>query len=79
MDEDLSFGRWVKSRRVALRLTQAELADRTGYSTVTIRKIETDDLRPSQQITKRLAESSPSLLSSAPRSSAMRAARLEQF
>ncbi|MCC6167330.1 MAG: helix-turn-helix transcriptional regulator [Caldilineaceae bacterium] len=36
MDEALSFGRWVKVRRVALGLTQAKLAEQTGYSTVTI-------------------------------------------
>jgi predicted ATPase/transcriptional regulator with XRE-family HTH domain len=56
MDEDLSFGRWVKVRRVALGLTQAMLAERTGYSTVTIRKIESDDLQPSRQIADKLAE-----------------------
>jgi predicted ATPase/transcriptional regulator with XRE-family HTH domain len=56
MDDELSFGRWVKVRRVALGLTQAKLADRMGYSTVTIRKIESDDLRPSRQIAEKLAE-----------------------
>lgn len=56
MDEALSFGRWVKVRRVALGLTQAKLAEQTGYSTVTIRKIESDDLRPSRQLTGKLAE-----------------------
>ena len=56
VDSDLSFGRWLKSRRVALRLTQAELAERIGYSTVTIRKIESDDLRPSRQIAEKVAQ-----------------------
>jgi predicted ATPase/transcriptional regulator with XRE-family HTH domain len=56
MDEDLSFGRWMKSRRVALRLTQVVLAKRMGYSKATIRKLESDELRPSQQIAEKLAE-----------------------
>ena len=56
MDSDLSFGRRLKSRRVALRLTQAELAERIGYSTVTIRKIESDELRPSRQIAEKVAQ-----------------------
>jgi transcriptional regulator with XRE-family HTH domain len=56
MDVDLPFGRWLKRRRVELRLTQAELARRVSYSIVTIRKIESEELRPSLQITERLAE-----------------------
>jgi transcriptional regulator with XRE-family HTH domain len=55
MDDSFSFGHWLKVRRVALRLTQAELAKRIGYSTVTVRKLESDDLRPSRQIAQRLA------------------------
>jgi WD40 repeat protein/transcriptional regulator with XRE-family HTH domain len=38
-------------------LTQAELARRVGCATVTIRKIEYDSLRPSQQIAELLAKS----------------------
>src|SRR6187401_3463015 len=56
MDEELSFGRWLKLRRVSLRLTQAMLAERTGYSTATIRKLEYDELRASQQIAESLAD-----------------------
>lgn len=56
MEIPLSFGRWLKRRRVELELTQAELAQRIGYSIVTVRKIESDDLRPSQQIAERLAD-----------------------
>src|SRR5262245_28920804 len=54
-DTALSFGRVVKEQRRALGLTQDELARRVGCATVTIRKIESDDLRPSQQIATRLA------------------------
>jgi transcriptional regulator with XRE-family HTH domain len=55
MDDSFSFGHWLKVRRVALLLTQAELANRIRYSTVTVRKLESDDLRPSRQIAERLA------------------------
>src|SRR5262245_20722832 len=55
IDTALSFGRVVKEQRRALGLTQDELARRVGCATVTIRKIEADDLRPSQQIAARLA------------------------
>ena len=53
---DLSFGRWVRRRRKALDLTQAELAQRVGYAAVTIHKVETDQLRPSRQMGQRLAD-----------------------
>lgn len=51
-----SFGYWVRRRRQALDLTQAELARRIGCATVTISKIERDERRPSRQMAKLLAE-----------------------
>jgi serine/threonine protein kinase/DNA-binding XRE family transcriptional regulator len=57
MDRDISFGSIVKEHRQALDLTQAELARRVACATITIRKIETDALRPSIQIAERLASS----------------------
>src|SRR5690349_1898799 len=51
-----SFGRWLKLRRIALELTQAELASLVGCADVTIRKIEADERRPSPQIAERLAQ-----------------------
>ncbi len=56
MDGRRSFGYWLKERRAALDLTQAELADQVGCSTMTIRKIEADERRPSKQISERLAD-----------------------
>src|SRR5438132_104970 len=56
MYADLSFGNWLKRRRKALDLTQAELAQRVEYARVTIHKIETDALRPSRQMAERLAD-----------------------
>ena len=51
-----SFGYWLKRKRKALDLTQAELASQVGCSAAAIRKIEADERRPSTQITGRLAE-----------------------
>ncbi len=56
LDYTASFGYWVRRRRVALDLTQKVLASQVGRAMVTIRKIETDERRPSQQMAERLAE-----------------------
>jgi transcriptional regulator with XRE-family HTH domain len=56
MNTDLSFSRWLRQRRRALDLTQADLAARVGCATDTLRKIESGTLRPSRQIAERLAE-----------------------
>jgi transcriptional regulator with XRE-family HTH domain len=55
MDEKIVFGRIVKEYRRTLGLTQAELARRVACATITVRKIEADDMRPSPQIAERLA------------------------
>ncbi len=56
MHEIASFGHWLKLRRVALQLSQAELASRVGCAAITIRKIEADERRPSAQIAELLAQ-----------------------
>src|SRR5262245_48397129 len=56
MDGDASFGHWVRLRRKALHLSCVELAQRVGCATITLRKIEADERRPSEQIAARLAE-----------------------
>lgn len=50
-----SFGEWIKSRRKALDLTQAELAQRSGCSVFALRKIESGERRPSKQLAQLLA------------------------
>jgi len=52
----LSFGEWLKRRRNVLGLTQAQLAQQLGCSTIALRKIEAEDRRPSAQIVERLAD-----------------------
>jgi transcriptional regulator with XRE-family HTH domain len=55
MENDVPFGTWLRRKRKALDLTQTELADRVGCSFAAIRKFETEERRPSAQITERLA------------------------
>src|SRR5262245_23730019 len=55
MDDTLSFGHWLKLRRKALRLTQAELAGLAYCSRELIRKLEADARRPSPAVAERLA------------------------
>jgi len=52
-----SFGYWLRRRRKALDLTQEALAERVSCSGFSIRKIEADERRPSQQLALRLAAS----------------------
>jgi predicted ATPase/DNA-binding XRE family transcriptional regulator len=55
VEVDPSFGRLIKTRRRSLDLTQEDLARRVGYSVITIRKVESDERRPSRQLAERLA------------------------
>ena len=56
MEDSPSFGAWLKQRRKALDLTQAELAQQVGCALGTIRKIEADERRPSKQLAALLAD-----------------------
>jgi hypothetical protein len=53
MDTIASFGYWLQRRRKALDLTQEQLAQRVGCAPGTIRKIEADERRPSEQLGER--------------------------
>jgi transcriptional regulator with XRE-family HTH domain len=50
-----SFGYWVRRQRLALDLAQAALAAQVGCATITIRKIEREERRPSRQMAEQLA------------------------
>ena len=50
------FAQALKRYRKACDLTQHELAERVGCAVVTIQRIEQGTLRPSRQITQRLAQ-----------------------
>jgi predicted ATPase/transcriptional regulator with XRE-family HTH domain len=56
MQEQHSFGYWLRLKRKALDLTRAGLADRVGCSVSTIRKLEDEERHPSAQIVERLAD-----------------------
>jgi transcriptional regulator with XRE-family HTH domain len=51
-----NFGRIVKTQRHRLGLTQDELAEQASCATITIRRIESNTLRPSLQLAEKLAE-----------------------
>ena len=55
MSDPLTFGAWQKRRRKALGLTQDSLARLTGCSTITVKKIESDDLQASVQLAELIA------------------------
>lgn len=52
---ELSFGVWLRQRRKALALTQAEVARHAGCTAATIRKLEADERKPSWQLAELLA------------------------
>lgn len=56
MQEQHSFGYWLRLKRRSLDLTREALADRVGCSVSTIRKLEEEERRPSTQIAELLAE-----------------------
>ena len=56
MEAEVSFGAWVVQQRKALDLTREQLARRVGYSVSGLRKIESDERRPSRQIAELLAD-----------------------
>jgi predicted ATPase/transcriptional regulator with XRE-family HTH domain len=56
MQEQHSFGYWLRLKRKALDLTREALADRVGCSVSTIRKLEDEERRPSAQIAELLVE-----------------------
>lgn len=53
---EISFGEWLKRQRKAAGLTQEKLAQQISCSTITLRKIEAEARRPSEQIVDRLSE-----------------------
>lgn len=55
MATEATFGVWLRQQRRRLDWTQAELAQRVGYSVATIRKLERDELRPSKHLAEMLA------------------------
>ena len=55
METDLPFGEWLRRRRGSLGLTRAAFAQALGCATVTLRKIEAEERRPSLEMAERIA------------------------
>jgi transcriptional regulator with XRE-family HTH domain len=53
--EELGFGLWLSRQRKLLGLTQKQLAQRVNCATITVRKLEAEQRRPSLQVVERLA------------------------
>ncbi len=56
MQEEISFGTWLRKQRRALDLSQKALADQVGCAEVTLRRIETDRLKPSKALANIILE-----------------------
>lgn len=56
MNEEVSFGYWLKQRRKYLDLTQDKLAQRVACATSTMQKIEAGKRRPSPEFAGRIAD-----------------------
>jgi predicted ATPase/transcriptional regulator with XRE-family HTH domain len=54
--EEVPFGEWLKRQRSSRGLTQDQLAQQIGCATITLRKIESEQRRPSAQMIERIAE-----------------------
>jgi DNA-binding XRE family transcriptional regulator len=51
---DISFGEWLRRNRKLLGLTQQKLAEQINCATITVRKIEAQQRRPSIQIAEQI-------------------------
>jgi non-specific serine/threonine protein kinase len=50
MAEAISFGRWLRQRRRALDLTQKAFASLVGCAEITVRRMEADEYKPSNEL-----------------------------
>ena len=50
MSESISFGAWLRQQRRALDLTQKALADQVGCAEITVRRMEADEYKPSNEL-----------------------------
>ena len=56
MQEEISFGTWLRKQRRALDVSQKSLADQVGCAEVTLRRIEAGTLKPSKELASILLE-----------------------
>ncbi len=53
---EVSFGEWLKRQRMGKGLTREQLAHQIGCAAITLRKLESEERRPSAQMVERLAK-----------------------
>jgi predicted ATPase/DNA-binding XRE family transcriptional regulator len=56
MPESISFGTWLRQRRRTLDLTQKTFAQRVGCAEITVRRMEADEYKPSNELALMLFE-----------------------
>src|SRR5688500_16262207 len=56
MQEEISFGVWLRKQRRALDLSRQTFADQVGCAEVTLRRIEAGTLKPSKELANLLLE-----------------------
>jgi DNA-binding SARP family transcriptional activator/predicted ATPase/transcriptional regulator with XRE-family HTH domain len=56
MQEEISFGEWLRRRRRALDLSRQAFADQVGCAQITLRRIEAGTLKPSKELASVLLE-----------------------
>jgi predicted ATPase/DNA-binding XRE family transcriptional regulator len=56
MEEELSFGVWLRKQRRAMDITRQAFADQVGCAEVTLRRIEAGTLKPSKELANILLE-----------------------
>lgn len=56
MPDSISFGAWLRQHRRSLDLTQKALADQVGCAEITVRRMEADEYRPSNELALVLLE-----------------------
>ena len=56
MQEEISFGTWLRKQRRALDLTRQAFANQVGCAEVTLRRIEMGTLKPSKELAQMLLE-----------------------
>src|SRR4026209_536917 len=56
MIESISFGTWLRQKRRSLDLTQKAFADQVGCAEITVRRMEADEYKPSNELALVLLE-----------------------
>src|SRR6266498_3002467 len=56
MQEEISFGTWLRKQRRTLDLSRQAFADQVGCAEVTLRRIEAGRLKPSKELARTILE-----------------------